>query len=117
MPLPRMGLALLLAVVPVELGDCTHATIPSPHTTTPVVERRRQWVVDAVNSDDATAGDHATAFRTLTVMGHWGQARVTGHEATRDIEQDRQIGTFALSRARKLAKRPESTWMAYFQVA
>eukprot|EP01046_Picozoa_sp_COSAG06_P050726 COSAG06_NODE_8104_length_2272_cov_6.003221_1_plen_100_part_10 len=29
-------------------------------------------------------------------MGHWGQARVTGHEATRGIEQDRQTGTFAL---------------------
>jgi hypothetical protein len=42
-------------------------------------------------------------------MGYWGQARVTGHEATRGTEQDRQIGTFALSRARKLAKRPEST--------
>jgi hypothetical protein len=40
--------------------------------------------------------------------GHWGQARVTGHEATHGTEQDRQIGTFALSRARKLAKRPES---------
>ena len=39
-------------------------------------------------------------------MGYWGQARVTGHEATRGTEQDRQIGTFALSRARKLAKRP-----------
>ena len=44
-------------------------------------------------------------FRT----GHWGQARVTGHEATHGTEQDRQIGTFALSRARKLAKRPESS--------
>eukprot|EP01046_Picozoa_sp_COSAG06_P046612 COSAG06_NODE_6630_length_2849_cov_1.230545_1_plen_99_part_10 len=42
-------------------------------------------------------------------MGYWGQARVTGHEATRGIQQDRQIGTFALSRARKLAKRPECT--------
>ena len=50
-------------------------------------------------------------------MGYWGQARVTGHEATRGTEQDRQIGTFALSRARKLAKQPESTWTAYFQVA
>ena len=55
---------------------------------------------------------------SATAMGYWGQARVTGHEATRDIEQDRQIGTFALSRARKLAKRPESTWTTtYFQVA
>eukprot|EP01046_Picozoa_sp_COSAG06_P049344 COSAG06_NODE_7577_length_2452_cov_2.529312_2_plen_176_part_01 len=54
---------------------------------------------------------------SVTAMGYWGQARVTGHEATRGTEQDRQIGTFALSRARKLAKQPESTWTAYFQVA
>ena len=46
----------------------------------------------------------------MTAVGCWGQARVTGHEATRGTEQDRQIGTFALSRARKLAKRPESTY-------
>ena len=46
---------------------------------------------------------------SVTAMGYWGQARVTGHEATRGTEQDRQIGTFALSRARKLAKRPESS--------
>ena len=54
---------------------------------------------------------------SVTAMGYWGQARVTGHEATRGTEQDRQIGTFALSRTQKLAKQPESTWTAYFQVA
>jgi len=45
---------------------------------------------------------------TVTNASNTG-ARATGHEATRGTEPDRQAGPFAHSRARRLAKRPEST--------
>ena len=100
MPPPRLGLALLLAVVPFELGGCTHATVPSPRTTAPVVER--QWVVDAVNGDDAAAGDHAaTAFRTLerarSALVEWRSERraVLGGAPTGELRVLLRQGTYA----------------------
>ena len=57
----------------------------------------------------AVRGEAAKRRSWDGALGRWGQARVTGHEATRGTEQDRQIGTLALSRPRKLAKRRESS--------
>ena len=53
---------------------------------------------------------------SVAATGYGGQARVTGHEAMRCPELDRSIGTFALSRALKLAKRPESTMTGTFRL-
>ena len=55
---------------------------------------------------------------SVTAAGYWGQARLTGHKATRGFKQGRQTSSFAPSRAHTLAKRPESSdSRAYFQVA
>ena len=53
---------------------------------------------------------------SVAATGYGGQAGVTGHEAMRGPELDRSIGTFALSRALKLAKRPESTMTGTFRL-